>query len=57
MADIEDKLLPTERLRLEALAQAVVASGAAAGRAQATGDILRRAAAFEGYIITGNVPR
>lgn len=50
---IEDKLKDVERLRLEALAQAIVASGAAAGRVQAAGDILRRAKAFEDYIITG----
>lgn len=53
----EDKLKDVERLRLEALAQAIVASGAAAGRVQATGDILLRAKAFEDYIITGEVPR
>jgi len=49
----EDKLLHAERLRLEALAQAIVSSGAAAGRVQTTTDILHRAAAFEGYIISG----
>jgi len=52
----EDKLLAPERVRLEALAQAIVASGAAAGRVQATGDILRRAKAFEDFIVSGNAP-
>jgi hypothetical protein len=54
---LEDKLRAEERIRLEALAQAIIASGAVAGRAQASGDTLRRAKAFEDYIITGNVPR
>jgi hypothetical protein len=53
----EDKLHHDERLRLEALAQAVVASGAAAGRVQATGDIVRRAADFADFIATGQRPR
>lgn len=53
----EDKLRAPERIRLEALAQSIVASGAAAGRVQVSGDIIRRAAAFEDYIITGNVPQ
>lgn len=57
MADVEDKLDAHERIRLEALAQAVVASGATAGRVQAAGDIVRRAAVFEDYIIAGTVPR
>jgi len=54
---VEDKLRPAERLRLEALAQAIVASGAAAGRVSASGDILRRAKAFEEYIVSGEVSR
>lgn len=56
MADVEDKLLPPERLRLEALAQAIVSSGAAAGRVQTAADILYRAETFEQFIITGRVP-
>ncbi len=53
----EDKLREEERIRLEALAQAIVASGAAAGRVQTGRDILQRAKAFEDYIISGDVPR
>lgn len=52
----KDKLHAPERLRLEALAQAIVASGAAAGRVQATRDILSRAKAFEDWLITGKLP-
>ncbi len=51
----EDKLREAERIRLEALAQAVIASGAAAGRVQVAGDIIRRAKAFEDFIITGKI--
>ena len=53
----EDKLNPSERIRLEALAQAVISSGGATGRVSVAGDIVRRAKAFETYIITGEVPR
>jgi hypothetical protein len=56
MPDIEDKLSPIERIRLESLAQAVVSSGAAAGRIQATKDILLRAKAYEAFIVGGVVP-
>jgi hypothetical protein len=52
----EDKLRAPERIRLEALAQAVIVS-AAFGGVQAWDIIVRRAAAFEDYIVTGNVPR
>jgi len=55
MSVIEDKLRASERIRLEALAQAITASGAPMGRQQAAGDILKRAAAFEKFIITGEV--
>lgn len=54
---LEDKLQAAERIRLEALSQAVLSSGAAAERVVAGGDILRRAKMFEDYIITGDVPR
>lgn len=50
---IEDKLNPSERIRLEALAQAVASSGAAAGRIQAADDVVRRASIFADFIITG----
>jgi hypothetical protein len=53
----EDKLKAAERLRLEALAQAIAASGAPIGRMQTSSDIVRRAKIFEDYIVTGNVPR
>jgi hypothetical protein len=53
----EDKLHAAERIRLEALAQAVASSGAMAGRVQTASDILKRAAAYENYIITGKLPR
>lgn len=46
----EDKLTPEQRLRLEALAQAIVSMGAAAGRPVATADVTARATAFEGFI-------
>lgn len=52
----EDKLSAMQRIRLEALAQAIVASGAAAGRVRAAGDIVRRAKTFEVYIIAGELP-
>lgn len=53
----EDKLQPMERIRLEALAQAIVASGAAAGRLQTADDIVKRAERFEDYIVGRKVPR
>lgn len=53
----EDRLQAPERIRLEALAQAVVSSGAAAGRVQTSVDIVRRAKAFEEFIVSGQVPR
>ena len=53
----EDKLSGHERIRLEALAQAVIASGGAVGRPAAAGDIVRRAKVFEDYIAGGEVPR
>jgi hypothetical protein len=46
----EDKLSGDQRLRLEALAQAIVSMGCAAGRPVATADVTARAAAFEGFI-------
>lgn len=46
----EDKLTHDERLRLECLAQAVVASGAAAGRSQTAEDIVARARKFETFV-------
>lgn len=52
----EDKLSPHERIRLEALAQAVVMSSAG-GRLPSAGDVVRRAEVFEDYIIRGTVPR
>lgn len=56
MADFQDKLREPERIRLEALAQAIVSSGAAAGRVQTAADILYRAEVFENFIVTGAVP-
>lgn len=50
---IEDKLNVVERIRLEALAQAVVSSGAAAGRVQTTEDILKRANRFADFVFKG----
>lgn len=52
----EDKLLAEERIRLEALAQAVASSGAMAGRVQTASDILKRAKAYEDYIVIGMPP-
>jgi hypothetical protein len=52
----EDKLRAEERLRLEALAQAIIASGANAGRVQTADDILQRAEKFEKFIVSGELP-
>lgn len=53
----EDKLRPAERVRLEALTQAVQSSGGPVGITTVGSDIIRRAKAFEDYIITGEAPR
>ena len=46
----EDKLTAEQRLRLEALAQAIVSMGAPAGRPVQTADVLARATAFAGFV-------
>lgn len=56
MAAWED-LRPSERVRIEALTQAVQSSGGPVGITTVGSDIIRRAKAFEDYIITGEAPR
>lgn len=49
----DDVLEHDERLRLEALAQAIISSGCAAGRPVQTSEVIVRAARFEEFIREG----
>ena len=56
MAEVEDKLDPEQRIRLESLAQAVLSLGAHTGRSVGDDAILNRAAKFERFIRQGHSP-